>query len=60
VNQDVTKHVPVNHEPIDKYEVGRRINPDQPIKINLSLFNQSSNKLIDPARNPFFEIKLAE
>jgi hypothetical protein len=48
VNQDVTKLVPVNHDPTDKYAVGKSNIPDQPIKINLSRFNQSSMIIVDP------------
>ena len=42
MKEEVTNHVPVNHEPILKYDVGNNSNPDQPMNINLSRFNQSS------------------
>ena len=41
VYQLVTKVVPTNQPPIDKYAQGKSSSPDHPMNTNRSLFNQS-------------------
>ena len=60
VNQLVTNVVPVNQPPILRYAVGNSKSPDHPIKVNLSLFNQSSNSVTAPAKYPLLYTYVVE
>ena len=48
VYHDVTKVVPKNQPPIDRYAQGRSKRPDHPMNTKRSLFNQSSRTSNQP------------
>ena len=48
VYQLVTKVVPKNQPPIERYAQGKSNRPDQPMNTNRSLFNQSSRTSNQP------------
>lgn len=58
--QEVTKVVPVNHAPTEKYAVTNKTIPDHPKNTNLSLFTHSSNIKTMPDKNPYEDKKLVE